>query len=141
MDFENRIKAQFRNDGSQWAVDVGIEAAFPEAGIEDGYMAFSNEEILQCFEPVVKRILELVRQQITAIQAVNRQLQVRYLPSTSAMLELITSRRTSSSSAVSAPPNTSSAKSNSTSPLNSNPASSAPWTPSPPLSKAPSPPV
>jgi len=76
MDFENRIKAQFRADGSQWAVDVGIEAAFPAAGIEDGYMTFTNDEILQCFDPVVKRILELVRQQINAIQTANRQLQV-----------------------------------------------------------------
>jgi len=76
MDFENRIKADFRNNGSKWAVDVGIEAEFPEAGIEEGYMTFSNEEILQCFEPVVNRILELVRNQIIAIQAQNRPLQV-----------------------------------------------------------------
>lgn len=76
MDFENRIKADFRNNGQKWAVDVGIEAEFPEAGIEEGYMTFTNEEILQCFEPVVNRILELVRNQIIAIQAQNRNLQV-----------------------------------------------------------------
>lgn len=76
MDFENRIKADFRNNGQKWAVDVGIEAEFPEAGIEEGYMTFTNEEILQCFEPVVNRILELVRSQIIAIQAQNRLLQV-----------------------------------------------------------------
>ncbi|KAH8637457.1 hypothetical protein IG631_09292 [Alternaria alternata] len=76
MDFENRIKADFRNNGQKWAVDVGIEAEFPEAGIEEGYMTFTNEEILQCFEPVVNRILELVRNQIIAIQAQNRSLQV-----------------------------------------------------------------
>lgn len=76
MDFENRIKADFRNNGQKWAVDVGIEADFPEAGIEEGYMTFTNEEILQCFEPVVNRILELVRNQIIAIQAQNRSLQV-----------------------------------------------------------------
>ncbi|KAG9922551.1 actin-like ATPase domain-containing protein, partial [Aureobasidium melanogenum] len=75
MDFENRIKADFRNNGQKWAVDVGIEAEFPEAGIEEGYMTFTNEEILQCFEPVVNRILELVRNQIIAIQAQNRHLQ------------------------------------------------------------------
>jgi hypothetical protein len=39
-------------------------------------MTFTNEEILQCFEPVVNRILELVRNQIIAIQAQNRSLQV-----------------------------------------------------------------
>ncbi|KMP07396.1 hypothetical protein DIZ76_017150 [Coccidioides immitis] len=75
MDFENRIKADFRNNGQKWAVDVGIEADFPDAGIEEGYMTFTNEEILQCFEPVVNRILELVRNQIIAIQAQNRPLQ------------------------------------------------------------------
>lgn len=74
MDFENRIKADFRNNNQKWAVDVGIEAEFPEAGIEEGYMTFTNEEILQCFEPVVNRILELVRNQIIAIQAQNRTL-------------------------------------------------------------------
>jgi hypothetical protein len=79
MDFENRIKADFRNNGQKWAVDVGIEADYPDAGIEDGYMSFTNEEILQCFEPVVNRILELVRNQIIAIQAQNRQLQVRII--------------------------------------------------------------
>ena len=76
MDFENRIKADFRNNGQKWAVDVGIEADFPDADIEEGYMTFTNEEILQCFEPVVNRILELVRNQIIAIQAQNRSLQV-----------------------------------------------------------------
>ena len=79
MDFENRIKADFRNNGQKWAVDVGIEAEFPDAGIEEGYMTFTNEEILQCFEPVVNRILELVRNQIIAIQAQNRILQVSSL--------------------------------------------------------------
>ena len=77
MDFENRIKADFRNNGQRWAVDVGIEAEFPEAGIEEGYMTFTNEEILQCFEPVVNNILELVRNQIISIQAHNKSLQVR----------------------------------------------------------------
>lgn len=76
MDFENRIKADFRNNGQRWAVDVGIEAEFPEAGIEEGYMTFTNEEILQCFEPVVNNILELVRNQIISIQAHNKSLQV-----------------------------------------------------------------
>lgn len=40
-------------------------------------MTFTNEEILQCFEPVVARILELVRNQIIAIEAQHRLLQVR----------------------------------------------------------------
>jgi hypothetical protein len=75
IDFENRIKVDFRNNNQKWAVDVGIEAEFSEAGFEEGYMVFTNEEILQCFEPVVNRILELIRNQIIAIQAQNRTLQ------------------------------------------------------------------
>ena len=78
MDFENRIKADFRNNGQNWAIDVGLQADYPEAGIEDGYMMFTNEEILQCFEPVVNRVLELVRNQIITIQAQNVSLQVRF---------------------------------------------------------------
>jgi hypothetical protein len=137
MDFENRIKADFRNNGQKWAVDVGIEAEFPEAGIEEGYMTFTNEEILQCFEPVVNRILELVRNQIIAIQAQNRSLQV-----SNTRLKLFTSstnqHRTSWLSVVLEPLNTSSSKSNSTSHLSFNQRSSVPWTLSPPSSREPS---
>jgi hypothetical protein len=80
MDFENRIKGDFRNNGQKWAVDVGIELEWPEAGIEEGYMCFNNEEILMCFEPVVNRILELTRNQIIAIQAQNRSVKVSICP-------------------------------------------------------------
>lgn len=142
MDFENRIKADFRNNGQKWAVDVGIEAEFPDAGIEEGYMTFTNEEILQCFEPVVNRILELVRNQIIAIQAQNRMLQVsRSLKTYFSSRHTDITSRTSLSSAALAPPNTSSSKSNSTSPPNSNPKLFGPWILSPQLSKAPSQPV
>lgn len=146
MDFENRIKADFRNNGQKWAVDVGIEAEFPEAGIEEGYMTFTNEEILQCFEPVVNRILELVRNQIIAIQAQNRILQVSSLLEHfgDSMLRDCTdcfSYRMSLSSAVSVLLNTSSSKLSFTSLHNSKPKSSALWIPSLPLSKALSQPV
>ncbi|KAF2815673.1 uncharacterized protein BDZ99DRAFT_432368 [Mytilinidion resinicola] len=71
MEFENRIRTDFRNNGQKWAADVGIEAEFPEAGIEEGYMTFTNEEILASFEPVVERIFSLINNQIIAIQACN----------------------------------------------------------------------
>lgn len=139
MDFENRIKADFRNNGQKWAVDVGIEAEFPEAGIEEGYMTFTNEEILQCFEPVVNRILELVRNQIIAIQAQNRSLQVR---TRKTVLRYDADYvRTSSLSVVSVHQNTSSNRSSFTSRLSSSPRSSDPWIPSLPSSRVPSLPV
>ena len=77
MDFDNRIKAGFGNYGHEWIVDVGLESQFPEAGIENGYMTFTNNEILQCFEPVVNRVLDLVRNQIIVISLLDLPLQVR----------------------------------------------------------------
>ena len=141
MDFENRIKADFRNNGQKWAVDVGIEAEFPEAGIEEGYMTFTNEEILQCFEPVVNRILELVRNQIIAIQAQNRILQVclfRSSPTPSFRCYANKSTRMSLSLVASVLPNTSSNKSSSTSLLSSSLKSFVLWIQSLPSLKAPS---
>ncbi|KAF4470737.1 hypothetical protein FALBO_2338 [Fusarium albosuccineum] len=76
MDFENRIKTDFRNNGQKWAVDVGIEADFLEANIEDGYMVFTNNEIISCFEPVIDRILEMLRHQIDEVWKTGRILQV-----------------------------------------------------------------
>jgi hypothetical protein len=76
MDFHNRIKNDFRNNGQKWAVDVDIEEEIPEADIEEGYMGWTNEEILQCFEPVINRIVELTQNQIIAVQAIGRQLKV-----------------------------------------------------------------
>ena len=138
MDFENRIKADFRNNGQKWAVDVGIEAEFPEAGIEEGYMTFTNEEILQCFEPVVNRILELVRNQIIAIQAQNRLLQVSLESfQTLSRTPSLTHYRTCWSLEVSVPQSTSSSRSSCTYRHNSRIRSSGPWTPWLPLSRAP----
>lgn len=76
VDFENRIKAGFCNNGNIWAIDVGLDTDYPEAKIEEGYMMFTDEEILGCLTPVVERILELVGNQIIAIQSENRNLQV-----------------------------------------------------------------
>ena len=76
LDFDNRIKYDFRNNGQSWAVDLGVEAEFPEADIEKGYMTFTNDEIFQCFETVVNRILELMRDQVIAVQAQNCTLKV-----------------------------------------------------------------
>jgi hypothetical protein len=64
IDFEDRIKRNFRNNGRNWATDVGIEAQFPEAGIEDSYMVFTNEEILTSFKPMIDRVFALVDQEV-----------------------------------------------------------------------------
>jgi hypothetical protein len=76
LEFDKRIKHDFRNNGQKWAVDIGIKAEIPLADIEEGYMAWTNEEILQCFEPVINRILELTQNQIIAVQAIGRELKV-----------------------------------------------------------------
>lgn len=79
QDFETRIKADFRNNGNTWAIDVGLDKDYPEAGIVEGYMMFSDEEILRCFKPVAERVTELVRNQVIDILSGNRYLKVRSL--------------------------------------------------------------
>jgi hypothetical protein len=70
-----------RNNGQRWAVDVGTEAEFPEADLEEGYMLFTNEEILQCFNPAINEILEMMDNQVVAIEAQDKKLQVfRFKP-------------------------------------------------------------
>lgn len=76
MDFENRIRLDFKNSGQKRVVDIGVEVEFPDLGLEDGYMVVTNDEILACFDPVINRILELVGDQITAVQSKNKVLQV-----------------------------------------------------------------
>jgi hypothetical protein len=66
----------FQNSGQRWAADLGIEADFPEASIEEGYMVFTNEEILMCFEPVINRIIEMLRHEIDEIVKLGRIIQV-----------------------------------------------------------------
>lgn len=65
-------------NGHKWVVGVDVEEDFPDVGIEEGYMILTNDDILQCFEPVVNRILELIRSQIKKIQAQNGMLKVCY---------------------------------------------------------------
>jgi len=67
-DFKERILQSFKNSGQRWTIDLGLEGSYPEAGIEDGYITFSNDQILSCFWPLVAGILELISAQIYAIQ-------------------------------------------------------------------------
>jgi hypothetical protein len=83
-EFNNRIMRDFKNNGQQFAVAVfpGDELDSPEAGIEEGHMKFSNDDILQCFESTVSRILELIREQIRTVRAQDRGLKVNHLKNT-----------------------------------------------------------
>src|SRR5277367_3408582 len=47
----NRIRSDFKNNGQTWAIDIGLEESYSLTWIEEGYMTFTNEEILSCFEP------------------------------------------------------------------------------------------
>lgn len=76
LDFEYRIKVEFKNNGQKWAVDLGVGAEFSDAGIEDGHLIFTNEEILGCFEPVVNRIIDLIKNQIDRISGQMKPLKV-----------------------------------------------------------------
>ncbi|KAG4256108.1 hypothetical protein FPRO03_05056 [Fusarium proliferatum] len=59
-DFEDRILPDFRNNGQEWDVDVAIETEFPDAGIKNGFMTYTNDEILSCFQPVIDRIMAMM---------------------------------------------------------------------------------
>ncbi|KAH7226219.1 hypothetical protein BKA60DRAFT_177937 [Fusarium oxysporum] len=59
-DFERRIILEFRNNGQEWDIDVAIETEFPEAGIKEGYMTYTNDEILSCFQPVTDGITAMM---------------------------------------------------------------------------------
>ena len=71
-DFEKRIRTEFRNNGQKWAVELWFETEFPAAGIEDGYLTLTNEDILLCFQPIVEEILELLWSQISAIKGLGK---------------------------------------------------------------------
>jgi hypothetical protein len=80
MAFENYIKASFRNRGQidqKWAVDVDLDGEYPE--VEEGYMIWTGDEILSCFEPVVDRIIELVKDQISFVTSLSYTLEVRFI--------------------------------------------------------------
>lgn len=77
IEFDKRIKRDFRNNGQRWAVDIGIETEWPEHGIEEGFMVYDNDEVLESFNPVVDRVIDLIKNQIVAVDATNRVLQVR----------------------------------------------------------------
>ncbi|OBT68478.1 hypothetical protein VE03_02784 [Pseudogymnoascus sp. 23342-1-I1] len=59
-----------------WAADVGLEIEIPEADLEEGYMMFSDDEIYSCFDPVIERTMELIGDQVTAVRAQNKGLQI-----------------------------------------------------------------
>jgi hypothetical protein len=93
VDFENRIKAEFKNDGRLWKIDLGLSktANFPNADIKEGCLHFTNEEVLYLFTPVVDRCVKLVKDQIKACARKNRKKSItvrQYLSTGGTMLIL-----------------------------------------------------
>lgn len=70
IDFHTRIKHSFSDDGSTWAVDVGLFADYPDAGIdrESGCMAITNQTMLACYDPPVNRVIELMMDQLASVR-------------------------------------------------------------------------
>jgi len=56
--------------------DVGIEVEFLEADIEEGYMWFTKEEMLSCFDPSVNQILGMIEEQISVTKLQKKVLKV-----------------------------------------------------------------
>jgi hypothetical protein len=69
-DFETRIKAGFSDDGSIWAVAVGLFADYPDAGIdgESGCMSVTNKAMRSLYQPVVDRVIELMMDQLASVR-------------------------------------------------------------------------
>ncbi|OJJ39983.1 hypothetical protein ASPWEDRAFT_33327 [Aspergillus wentii DTO 134E9] len=78
-DFEGRIKAEFNNNRRLWAADVAIEFDLAQAHLKGGSMVFTNEEVRQCFDPVVDRILRLITNQIQAADIQSRRIRNIFL--------------------------------------------------------------
>jgi hypothetical protein len=75
--FDKNILPGFSNNRHDWSFKVlPGDNQFPEAGIEDGFMTLRNDEILLCFEPVSRGMLELVKRQFQNIAAQGASLQV-----------------------------------------------------------------
>lgn len=75
-DFEDRILPDFRNNGQEWDVDVAIETEFPDAGIKNGFMTYTNDEILSCFQPVMDRITDMIARAIGVVFKIGNVLEV-----------------------------------------------------------------
>lgn len=70
IDFDSRIKDAFSDDGSKWAVEVGLFADYPDAGIdsESGSMSITNEDMRSLYQPVVDRVIELMMDQLASVK-------------------------------------------------------------------------
>lgn len=66
VDYHSRIKYAFSDDGSTWAVNVGLFADYPDAGVDSqsGCMAVTNEVMLRCYDPAVSRANLLIAEQL-----------------------------------------------------------------------------
>ena len=56
--FRKQILPFFINDGRKWVVEVGIPQGFP--GVEERRLEFSDEIVLECFQPSMRSIRKLV---------------------------------------------------------------------------------
>lgn len=75
-DFEDRILSEFRNNGQEWDIYVAVEAEFPDAGIKNCFMTYTNDEILSCFQPVIDGITTMMAHAIGEVFTTGNVLEV-----------------------------------------------------------------
>ncbi|KAK9366845.1 hypothetical protein V1509DRAFT_220241 [Lipomyces kononenkoae] len=69
-------KQGFKNvHGKEIHIFIGLDIDCPQAQVAGGYMMFQSAHIQEAFEPSVKAVVALVRDQITAVEAQHKQLQ------------------------------------------------------------------
>lgn len=72
-EFEEVLKRSFSNDEDEdiFTCSIGGLADDPVAGIEDGGLILTREDMQSIFDPVINQILPLVQEQIDMILAQN----------------------------------------------------------------------
>ncbi|KAL3459060.1 hypothetical protein BJX64DRAFT_301594 [Aspergillus heterothallicus] len=57
-----------------WVADLRVDLDCTEADLVEGYMTFTEEEVYPCFDLAIERTLNLVKEQVEAVQEQNKRL-------------------------------------------------------------------
>lgn len=68
--FEDYVKPNFNeDDGTEFHVPLPGLGDMEEAGLEDGFLVMTSDQVKSIFEPVIKEVIDLVEGQVEAIRA------------------------------------------------------------------------
>ena len=69
-EFDERLTRTFRDSCEQETMDCEVPgvADDPEKRIEDGFLEIDRKEMQEIFEPVIKKVLRLVQEQLDSVK-------------------------------------------------------------------------